>query len=123
LRSKHNLVFRRFVKNQCVATALLYPLLNFLFDMKAFAKIFVLLLTFIVLGSSSVQAQDRKGWSRKAKGAAIGGGAGAVTGAVIGGGKGALIGTAAGVVGGGLIGRNQDKKKDPARYNRYKNKK
>jgi osmotically inducible lipoprotein OsmB len=97
--------------------------LNFLFDMKAFAKIFVLLLTFIVLGSSAVQAQDRKGWSRKAKGAAIGGGAGAVTGAMIGGGKGALIGTAAGVVGGGLIGRNQDKKKDPARYSRYKNKK
>jgi osmotically inducible lipoprotein OsmB len=42
---------------------------------------------------------------------------------VIGGGKGALIGTAAGVVGGGLIGRNQDKKKDPVRYNRYKDKK
>lgn len=123
MRSKHNLVFRRFVKNQCVAAALLYLLLNFLFDMKAFAKIFVLLLTLIVLGSSAVQAQDRKGWSRKAKGAAIGGGAGAVTGAVIGGGKGALIGTAAGVVGGGLIGRNQDKKKDPVRYNRYKNKK
>jgi len=91
--------------------------------MKAFAKIFVLLLTFIVLASSGAQAQDRKGWSRKAKGAAIGGGAGAVTGAVLGGGKGALIGTAAGVVGGGLIGRNQDKKKDPVRYNRYKNKK
>ncbi len=123
MRSKHNLAFRRFVKNHCVATSLQYLPLNFLFDMKAFAKIFVLLLTFIVLGSSAVQAQDRKGWSRKAKGAAIGGGAGAVTGAVIGGGKGALIGTAAGVVGGGLIGRNQDKKKDPARYNRYKNKK
>jgi len=91
--------------------------------MKAFAKIFVFLLTFIVLASSSVQAQDHKGWSRKAKGAAIGGGAGALTGAVVGGGKGALIGTAAGVVGGGLIGRNQDKKKDPARYYRYKNKK
>lgn len=91
--------------------------------MKAFAKIIVLLLIFIVLGSSAAQAQDHKGWSRKAKGAAIGGGAGAVTGAVIGGGKGALIGTAAGVVGGGLIGRNQDKKKDPARYYNYKNKK
>ena len=91
--------------------------------MKAFARIFVLLLTFVVLAGSTAQAQDHKGWSRKAKGAAIGGGAGAVTGAVIGGGKGALIGTAAGVVGGGLIGRNQDKKKDPVRYNRYKNKK
>lgn len=91
--------------------------------MKAFARIFVLLLTLVLLAGSTAQAQDHKGWSRKAKGAAIGGGAGAVTGAVIGGGKGALIGTAAGVVGGGLIGRNQDKKKDPVRYNRYKNKK
>ena len=79
---------------------------------------------FFVLAGSAVQAQTpRKGWSNKAKGAAIGGGAGAVTGAVIGGGKGAVIGGAAGVVGGALIGRNKDKKKDPARYNAYRNKK
>ncbi|MFD1871534.1 YMGG-like glycine zipper-containing protein [Hymenobacter bucti] len=91
--------------------------------MKSFARIFAFLLTLIVLAGSAAQAQDRKGWSNKAKGAAIGGGAGAVTGAVVGGGKGALIGTAAGVVGGGLIGRNKDKKKDPARYYHYKNKK
>jgi osmotically inducible lipoprotein OsmB len=123
LRNKHNLTFSCFVKTQCVAATLRSILLNFLYDMKAFAKIFVLLLTFTVLGGSAAQAQDHKGWSRKAKGAAIGGGAGAVTGAVIGGGKGALIGTAAGVVGGGLIGRNQDKKKDPARYYNYKGKK
>ena len=91
--------------------------------MKIFSKFLVLLLTLFVLGSSAAQAQDRKGWSRKAKGAAIGGGAGAATGAVIGGGKGALIGAAAGVVGGGLIGGSQDKRKDPARYNAYHNKK
>ena len=42
-------------------------------------------------------------------------------GGLVGGGKGALIGAGAGVVGGGAIGRGQDKKKDPARYNRYTN--
>jgi len=87
-----------------------------------FIAAFLMLL--LVLAGSAVQAQTpKKGWSNKAKGAAIGGGAGAVTGAVIGGGKGALIGGAAGVVGGGLIGRNKDKKKDPARYEAYRNKK
>ena len=79
---------------------------------------------FFLLAGASAQAQTpKKGWSNKAKGAAIGGGAGAVTGAVLGGGKGAIIGGAVGVVGGGLIGRNKDKKKDPARYNAYRNKK
>ncbi|MBH8558166.1 hypothetical protein I7X13_08920 [Hymenobacter sp. BT442] len=92
--------------------------------MKSMRVVFALLLMFFVLAGASVQAQTpKKGWSNKAKGAAIGGGAGAVTGAVIGGGKGALIGGAAGVIGGGLIGRNKDKKKDPARYYNYKNKK
>lgn len=92
--------------------------------MKSFKIVFAFLLMFFVLAGSAAQAQDaKKGWSRKAKGAAIGGGAGAVTGAILGGGKGAVIGTAAGVVGGGLIGRNKDKKKDPARYNGYRNKK
>ncbi|WP_210520443.1 YMGG-like glycine zipper-containing protein [Hymenobacter terricola] len=92
--------------------------------MKTFKIYFLLLFSFLLLATSAVQAQTpKKGWSNKAKGAAIGGGAGAVTGAVIGGGKGALIGGAAGVIGGGLIGRNKDKKKDPARYNAYHNKK
>jgi osmotically inducible lipoprotein OsmB len=92
--------------------------------MKSLRVVFALILMFFVLAGTSVQAQTpKKGWSNKAKGAAIGGGAGAVTGAVIGGGKGALIGGAAGVVGGGLIGRNKDKKKDPARYNAYHAKK
>ena len=42
--------------------------------------------------------------------------------AVVGGGKGAVIGAAAGAVGGGLIGRNKDRKRNPARYNGYRNK-
>ncbi|WP_046244619.1 YMGG-like glycine zipper-containing protein [Hymenobacter terrenus] len=92
--------------------------------MKTFKIYFLVLLSFLLLAGSNSQAQTpKKGWSNKAKGAAIGGGAGAVTGAAIGGGKGALIGGAAGVIGGGLIGRNKDKKKDPARYNAYRNKK
>lgn len=91
--------------------------------MKSFSKLFAFLLLFFVLVGTAAQAQDKpKGWSRKAKDAAIGGGGGAVVGGLLGGGKGALIGAGAGVVGGGLIGRNQDKKKDPARYNRYHNK-
>jgi osmotically inducible lipoprotein OsmB len=91
--------------------------------MKTFKIYFLLILAFLVLAGSAAQAQTpKKGWSNKAKGAAIGGGAGAVTGAVLGGGKGAIIGGAAGVVGGGLIGRNKDKKQDPARYEAYRKK-
>lgn len=88
--------------------------------MKVFSKFFAIVLALFMLVGTVAQAQDKpKGWSRKAKGAAIGGGSGAVVGGLLGGGKGAVIGAAAGVVGGGLIGRNQDKKKDPVRYNRY----
>ncbi|MBF9219851.1 YMGG-like glycine zipper-containing protein [Hymenobacter ruricola] len=94
--------------------------------MKTFKIYFLLVLAFLMLAGSAAQAQTtptpKKGWSNKAKGAAIGGGAGAVTGAVLGGGKGAIIGGAAGVVGGGLIGRNKDKKQDPARYEAYRKK-
>jgi outer membrane lipoprotein SlyB len=91
--------------------------------MKSFARLFVLLLTFIVLAGSTAQAQDKpKGWSRKAKGAVAGGVGGAVVGGLIGGKTGAVLGAGAGAVGGGAIGRNQDKKKNPARYYGYKNK-
>lgn len=105
--------------------------------MNSCTKIFPLLLAFLLLASSVTQAQDRprnwnrsnvrtqtkpKGWSRKAKGAVGGGVGGAVLGGIIGGKKGALIGAGAGVIGGGAIGRNQDKKKDPARYYHYRNK-
>ena len=92
--------------------------------MKIFKIYFLLFFSCLLLVSTAVQAQTpKKGWSNKAKGAAIGGGAGAVTGAVLGGGKGAIIGGAVGVVGGGLIGRRKDKRKAPARYKAYHNKK
>ncbi|GAB2791246.1 uncharacterized protein YcfJ [Hymenobacter luteus] len=73
----------------------------------------------VVVSDAEAQTKPRKTWSKKAKGAAIGGGAGAVTGAVVGGGKGAVIGTVAGAAAGGLIGRKKDKKKDPVRYEQY----
>ncbi|TPG67639.1 hypothetical protein EAH73_06010 [Hymenobacter nivis] len=79
---------------------------------------------FFLLAGSAAQAQDvKKGWSRKAKGAVAGGVGGAVVGGLIGGKTGAVVGAGAGVLGGGAVGRNQDKKKDPARYNGYRNKK
>lgn len=70
--------------------------------------------------TAEAQTAPKKGWSKKAKGAAIGGGAGAVTGAVLGGGKGAVVGGVVGAAAGGVVGRNKDKKKDPARYKTYK---
>ena len=87
------------------------------------AKFLSFLLLFLMLAGTVAQAQTKpKGWSRKAKGAAIGGGGGAVVGGLVGGGKGVLLGAAAGVVAGGAVGRHEDKKKDPARYNHYVNK-
>ena len=94
--------------------------------MKFLSKIFTLFLAILLLAGSVAQAQDTpkpKGWSRKAKGAVAGGVGGAVVGGLIGGKTGAVVGAGAGAVGGGAIGRNQDKKKDPARYYNYKNKK
>jgi osmotically inducible lipoprotein OsmB len=75
-----------------------------------------------IIADADAQTRPRKSWSKKAKGAAIGGGAGAVTGAVVGGGKGAVIGTVAGAAAGGIIGRKKDKKKDPVRYEQYSRK-
>jgi osmotically inducible lipoprotein OsmB len=68
------------------------------------------------------QTTPKKGWSGKAKGAAIGGGAGVVGGAVVGGTKGAVVGGLAGAAAGGLIGRNKDKKKNTVRYQQYSKK-
>lgn len=61
-------------------------------------------------------AEEKKGWSNAAKGAVIGGGAGAIGGAIISKkkGKGAVIGGVLGAAGGYIIGRNKDKK-DTAR--------
>ncbi len=63
-----------------------------------------------------VVAEEKKGWSNAAKGAVIGGGAGAIGGAIISKkkGKGAIIGGVLGAAGGYIIGRNKDKK-DTAR--------
>jgi uncharacterized protein YcfJ len=92
--------------------------------MKTFKIFFLLVFSFILLAGSAAQAQTpKRGWSNKAKGATVGAGAGAVTGAILGGGKGAVIGGAAGAVGGGILGRKRDKKRDPARYEEYRNKK
>jgi len=49
--------------------------------MKSFKIVFAFLLMIFLLAGLAAQAQDAKeGWSRKSKGAAIGGDAGAVTG-------------------------------------------
>ncbi|TGE21042.1 YMGG-like glycine zipper-containing protein [Hymenobacter metallicola] len=91
--------------------------------MKTFKIYMVMLLAFFMLSTTvnTAQAQDapKKGWSKKAKGAAIGGGAGVVGGAVVGGTKGAIIGGVAGAAAGGLIGRKKDRKKDPVRHAEY----
>ena len=92
--------------------------------MKTLRVFFLLLFSFLMVAASDVQAQTpKKKWSNKAKGATVGAGAGAVGGAILGGGKGAVIGAGVGAVSGGLIGRKKDKKKDPARYDQYHNKK
>ncbi|MBC8085341.1 MAG: glycine zipper 2TM domain-containing protein [Hymenobacter sp.] len=74
----------------------------------------------------AAQTEPKKGWSNKGKGAAIGGGSGAVAGAVIAGkgdrATGAVVGGVAGAVGGALVGRKKDKKKDPVRYQQYSKK-
>lgn len=63
-------------------------------------------------GTSTSQGTKKKGWSKAAQGAVIGGAAGAVGGAIISKhkGTGAAIGAAVGAAGGYIIGRNKDKK-------------
>lgn len=63
--------------------------------------------------TNAAYPQKEKGWSDAAKGAAIGGGAGAIIGAVVGKNNralGAVIGGAIGAGGGYAIGRAQDRK-------------
>lgn len=62
--------------------------------------------------SSTSKHAAKKGWSNRAKGAVIGGAAGAVGGAIISKhkGKGAIIGGLAGAAGGYIIGNEKDKK-------------
>lgn len=62
--------------------------------------------------SGQTTAPRRRGWSKAAKGATIGGVGGAVTGAIISKNKvkGAVIGGVLGAAGGYIIGRDKDKK-------------
>ncbi len=60
--------------------------------------------------ASAPVSNKRKGVSKAAQGAIIGGVGGAVAGAVIGKGKGAVIGGVVGAAGGYIIGRSKDKK-------------
>ncbi|WP_132052278.1 YMGG-like glycine zipper-containing protein [Pseudocnuella soli] len=62
---------------------------------------------------AQTRTKTKKGWSRKAKGAAIGGAAGAATGAVVSrnDSKGAVIGGVVGAGTGYIYGRKKDKKK------------
>jgi hypothetical protein len=61
-------------------------------------------------GSGTTATTRKKGMSKAAQGAIIGGVGGAVAGAVIGKGKGAVIGGVVGAAGGYIIGRNKDKR-------------
>lgn len=62
--------------------------------------------------TTTTTTTKKKGWSKAAKGTAIGAGAGAITGAIISKkkGKGAIIGGIIGAGGGYIIGRKEDKK-------------
>ena len=63
----------------------------------------------------------KEGWSKAAKGTAIGGASGAVLGAIISKdnkGKGAVIGAVIGAAGGYVLGRSQDKKDWRVNYNK-----
>ncbi|MEO6905858.1 MAG: glycine zipper domain-containing protein [Ginsengibacter sp.] len=62
--------------------------------------------------TSTTQSTRKKGWSKAAQGAVIGGAAGAVGGAIISKhkGTGAAVGAAVGATGGYIIGRSKDKK-------------
>jgi len=63
-------------------------------------------------GSSTTTTTQKKGWSKAAQGAVIGGVTGAVGGAIISKkkGTGAAVGAAVGAAGGYIIGRQKDKK-------------
>src|SRR5882762_8404844 len=87
--------------------------------MKKFIKVLGLLFALTIAAAQTMAQSNvkevhktKKGWSNKAKGAAIGAGVGAATGAVVSKkhGKGAVIGGAVGAGAGYLIGRHKDKK-------------
>lgn len=71
---------------------------------------------------STKQGTEKKGWSKAAQGAVIGGATGAVGGAIIARDKvaGAAIGAAVGAAGGYIIGRDKDKKDGRVKKNKRK---
>ena len=93
----------------------------------------ILFALFLLIGNPAQSQEtkqndpEKKGWSKKAKGAVIGGATGAAAGRVVpgknGGTRGAIVGGAAGAAAGGAIGRKKDRKKDPQRYEQYADKK
>ena len=98
-------------------------------NMKKFFRVISLLFVLAILAVETKAQTEvkevhktKKGWSNKAKGAAIGAGAGAVTGAVVSKNKGtgAVIGGAVGAGAGYLIGRHKDKKNPSSRKRVYK---
>jgi uncharacterized protein YcfJ len=82
--------------------------------MKKYIMLLTLLLTFLMAGNDvnaqTTRHRHHRKWSNRAKGAAIGGGAGAVAGGLIGHGVGgALIGGAIGAGGGYIVGDARDR--------------
>jgi osmotically inducible lipoprotein OsmB len=101
--------------------------------MKNIKLYLTILFALFLLTGNQAQAQNtkqtepqKKGWSKKAKGAVIGGATGAAAGRVVagkhGGTRGAIVGGAAGAAAGGAIGRKKDREKDPKRYDQYADK-
>lgn len=90
--------------------------------MKKTILLFGLIFTFVIGAANTSTAQEKKkGISSQAKGAIIGGGAGAVAGTIIGkNAKGAIIGGALGAGGGYIIGNEARRKKEKKARAQYK---
>lgn len=89
--------------------------------MKKTTLLFGLIFTFFIGATNFSYAQEKKGMSSQAKGAIIGGGAGAVAGTIIGHNvKGALIGGAIGAGGGYIVGNEARRKKEKKERAYYK---
>jgi outer membrane lipoprotein SlyB len=89
--------------------------------MKKTSLLLGLIFAFIISASNTTFAQQKKGMSSQAKGAIIGGSAGAIAGTAIGGNvKGTLIGTAIGAGGGYVIGNEARRKKEKKERAQYK---
>ncbi len=80
--------------------------------MKKLWYLFSLLFALTITSASYAQTNEKKGWSRKAKGTVVGGAAGAATGAAVSHNrsKGAIIGGVVGAGAGYAYGRHKDKK-------------